>query len=240
MYRFIQPWHLVVAAVAGWVNNQQKQQIEFLLATIDVLKEQQGKKRILLNDDQRRRLAVKAKILGRKLLAEISTVFSPNTILRWHRELVAKKWDHSHKRSRVGRPPISDDVKALVLRIARENPTWGYDRIAGALANLAHSVSDESVGNILREHGIELAPKRCRQTTWRTFLKAHWDVLASIDFTTIEVWTSHGLITFYLLFAIHLKTRRVTFAGCTGSPDATWMKQIARNLTYAGELLGTG
>lgn len=119
--------------------------------------------------------------------------------------------------------------------MARENPGWGYDRIVGALINLGHSISDESVGNILREHGIEPAPKRCRQTTWRTFLKAHWDVLAAIDFTTIEIWTGQGLITFYLLFVMHLKTRRVTFAGCTVSPDETWMKQIARKLTYAGD-----
>ena len=236
----IRPWHLLSMALAAWANRKQQRQIEFLLATIEVLKEQNGKKRILLSDDQRRRLAVKAKVLGRKLLADVSTLFSPETILRWHRELVARKWDHSDKRRKLGRPPISDELQQLVLRMARENPTWGYDRIVGALQNLGHSVSDESVGNILREHGIEPAPKRCRQSTWRTFLKAHWDVLAAIDFTTIEVWTSHGLITFYLLFAIHLKTRRVTFAGCTVSPDGAWMKQIARNLTYAGELLGTG
>ncbi len=230
----IRPWHLLLMAVAGWANREQQRQIEFLLATIEVLKEHNGKKRILLSDDQRRRLAVKAKILSRKLLADVSTLFSPETILRWHRELVARKWDHSDKRRKLGRPPISDEVQQLVLRMARENPTWGYDRIVGALQNLGHSVSDESVGNILREHGIEPAPKRARTSTWRTFLKAHWDVLAAIDFTTIEVWTKHGLITFYLLFVIQLKTRRVTFAGCTVSPDTAWMKQIARNLTYTG------
>jgi transposase InsO family protein len=231
----VQPWHLIVAALAGWVNQQQKQQIEFLLATIEILKERQGRRRIFLNDDQRRRLAVKAKVLGRKLLAEVSTVFSPETILRWHRELVARKWDHSEKRKSPGRPPISDDVKQLVLQFSRENPTWGYDRIAGALANLHYSISDESVGNILREQGIEPAPKRTTASTWKTFLKAHWDVLAAVDFTTIEVWSRNGLITFYLLFVMNLKSRCVEFAGCSCSPDSSYMRQIARNLTWADE-----
>ena len=190
-------------------------------------------RRILLNDDQRRRLAVKGKVLGRKRLEEVGTLFTPDTILRWHRMLVAQKWNHSDKRKPVGRPPVSPEVVELVLRMARENPSWGYDRIQGAMANLGHEISDQTVGNILKEHGIEPAPERKRQTTWATFLKAHWDVLASIDFTTVEVWTKGGLVTFYLLFVMELKSRRVHFAGCTTSPDTAWMKQVARNLTDA-------
>ena len=123
------------------------------------------------------------------------------------------------------------EIVDLVLRMARENPTWGYDKIQGALANLGHEISDQTVGNILKAHGIEPAPERRRQTTWKTFLKAHWDVLAAIDFTTVEVWTKGGLVTFYLLFAIKLSTRRVAFAGCTPNPHDAWMKQVARNLT---------
>jgi len=115
--------------------------------------------------------------------------------------------------------------------MAKENPDWGYDRIQGALANLGHTISDQTVGNILKAHGLEPAAERKRQTTWKTFLKAHWDVLGAIDFTTIEVWTKGGLVTFYLLFVMELKTRRVHFAGCTPNSDETWMKQIARNLT---------
>jgi transposase InsO family protein len=126
----------------------------------------------------------------------------------------------------------------LILQFARENPDWGYDRIAGALANLNHQISDQTVGNILKAHGIEPAPKR--HTTWATFLKAHWDVLAAIDFTTMEVWTRNGLVTFHLLFVIELKTRRVHFAGCTPNPNEAWMTQVARNLTDSidGFLLG--
>jgi hypothetical protein len=87
------------------------------------------------------------------------------------------------------------------------------------------------VANVLKQHGIEPAPDRKQTGDWSTFLKAHWDVLAAIDFTTVEVWTRDGLVTFYLLFVIELETRRVHFAGCTSRPDGQWMKQIARNLT---------
>jgi putative transposase len=119
--------------------------------------------------------------------------------------------------------------------MARKNPTWGYDRIQGALANLGHKISDTTVGNILREHGIEPVPQRKQQSTWKEFLEAHWDVLGAIDFTTIEVWTRSGLVTFYLLFVMEVSTRRVHLAGCTTNPDGAWMKQIARNLTASGD-----
>jgi putative transposase len=137
-------------------------------------------------------LAVKGKALGRKLLGEIGTLFTPDTILRWHRMLVAQKWDYSHCRKSLGRPRVGKEIVDLVLRFARENLSWGYDRIQGALENLGHKVSDQTVGNILRQHGIEPAPLRKRQTTWKTFLKSHWEVLAAIDFTTMEIWTKGG------------------------------------------------
>jgi putative transposase len=231
----LQPWHLLLSIFAGWINDNQQKQLEFQRTLIEVLREKLGPKRILLNDDQRRRLAVKAKALGRKLLDEICAVFTPDTILRWHRELVAQKWDHSDKRRAVGRPTTPQEVVDLVLQWARENPTWGYDRIADALANVGHKVSDQTVGNILKAHGIEPAPERKRTRTWSTFLKAHWSQLAAIDFTTIEVWTPNGLVTYYLLFAMRLTTRQVCFLGCTPNPDGTWMMQMARNLTDAFE-----
>ena len=227
----LQPWQLYLVIVAGWIHRQQQEVIEYLRTENQVLKEKLGKKRILLSDNQRRRLAVKGKILGRKRLEEVGTLFTPDTILRWHRMLVAKKYDYSERRQKVGRPVLSEEVVQLLLQMARENPSWGYDRIAGAVQNLGHDISDQSVGNILKEHGIEPAPTRTRTTNWSTFIKAHWDVLAAIDFTTIEVWTKGGLLTYYLLFVMELKTRRVHFAGATVHPDETWMKQIARNLT---------
>ncbi len=196
-----------------------------------MLQEKLGKKRLLLNDNQRRRLAVKGKALGRKALRELTTIVTPDTILRWHRELVATKWDYSDRRKSVGRPPIKPEIVELIVRLARENLSWGYNRIQGALANLGHKISDTSIGKILKDQGIEPAPKRKRETTWKTFLKAHWDCLGAIDFTTIEVWTKGGLLTYYLLFAIKVATREVCFVGCTVNPTGEWMTQIARNLT---------
>tara|TARA_Y100000385_G_scaffold251581_1_gene274474 strand:+ start:114 stop:869 length:756 start_codon:yes stop_codon:yes gene_type:complete len=119
----------------------------------------------------------------------------------------------------------------LILQFAKENPTWGFGRIQGELAKVGYHISDTTVGNILKAHGIEPAPTRKRTGSWETFLKAHWDVMAAIDVTTIEVWTKSGLTTFYLLFVMELKTRRVHFAGCTTSPHEAWMKNMARELT---------
>ena len=228
----LQPWQLYFVILVGWVQRQQQEVIHYLITENQVLKEQIGKKRILLNDDQRRRLAVKGKLLGRKRLQEIGTLFTPDTILRWHCTLVARKWDYSNRRkNQVGRPRVRQVIVELILRFAKDNPTWGYDRIQGALANVGYRISDTTVGNVLRQHGIEPAPDRKTQITWGTFLRAHWDVLAAIDFTTVEVWTKGGLVTFYLLFVMELKTRRVHFAGCTTNPHGAWVKQTARELT---------
>ena len=235
----LQPWQLLFAILSGLVHHRQQRIIEFYRTQLETAMKAQGKKRLLLTDDQRRLLAVQGKSLGRKALQELTTIVTPDTILRWHRELVAQKWDQSEKRQ-VGRPRIRQIIVDLILRFATENPTWGYDRIQSALANVGYHISDTTVGNVLKAHGIEPAPNRERKTTWATFLKAHWDVLAAIDFTTIEVWTKGGLVTFYLLFVMELKTRRVHFAGCTPNPNEAWMKQMARNLTdpIDGFLLG--
>jgi transposase InsO family protein len=228
----LQPWQLFLLILASWINREQQRRVDYLATEVAVLKEHIGKKRILLNDDQRRRLAVKGKILGRKQLEQVGTLFTPDTILRWHRQLVANKWDYSNRKDdKPGRPRIRQAIVDLILQFAKENPTWGYDRIQGELANVGYPISDTTIGNILKAHGIEPAPDRKRTGSWDTFLKAHWDVLASIDFTTVEVWTKGGLVTFYLLFVMELKTRRVHFAGCTTSPHEAWMKQMARELT---------
>lgn len=182
MNSILQPWQLLLVILAGWVNQLQQRIIEFQRTEIELLKKRLGKKRIVLNDDERRRLAVKAKVLGRKVLQEIGCLFTPDTLLRWHRELVAQKWDYSARRKKKpGRPPTPQGIVQLVVQMARENPGWGYDRIQGALANLGHEISDQTVGNILKAHGIEPAPQRKRQTRWKTFLKAHWDVLGATD-----------------------------------------------------------
>jgi putative transposase len=236
----LQPWQLLVVILVGWIQRQQQAIIEFQNEQIRSLLSAQGKKRIRLTDDQRRRLAVKGKALGREALSEIATIVTPDTILRWHRQLVAAKWDY-HEKRQPGRPRVSDEIAQLMLKMAKENPTWGYDRIQGALANLGHHISDTTVGNLLKANGIEPAPDRQRKTSWRTFLKSHWEVLATVDFTTVEVWTKNGLATYYLLFAMRLASRRVCFAGLTTSPHSAWMQQVARNLTDSidGFLQGT-
>ncbi len=228
----LQPWELAFAILASWINREQQESNDYLRTENQVLKEYIGKQRILLTDDQRRRLAVNGRVLGRKRLEEVGTLFTPDPILRWHRKLVARKWDFSDRRhSTIGRPRVRQVIVDLVLKFAKENPTWGYDRIQGALDNVGYHICDTTVGHILKQHGIEPAPDRKRQTSWATFLKSHWDVLAAIDFTTVEVWTKGGLVTFYLLFAMELKTRRVQFIGCTVGPLEQWMKQTARELT---------
>ncbi len=232
MNDILQPWQLLFAILSGWVHRRQQEIIEFQNAEIISLMQSLGKKRLLLTDGQRRLLAVKGKALGRKTLRELTTIVTPDTILRWHRQLVAQKWDYSNRRKKKpGRPRIRQIIVDLILRFAKQNTTWGYDRIQGALANIGYDISDTTVKNVLKAHGIEPAPVRQRTGSWSTFLKSHWDVLATIDFTTIEVWTKGGLVTYYLLFVMELKTRRVHFAGCTPNPNEVWMKQIARNLT---------
>ena len=131
----LQPWQLILIILASWVNREQQSRIEYLQSEVAVLKEHIGKKRILLTDEQRRRLAVKGKMIGRKALDEVGSLFTPDTILRWHRQLVASKWDYSdRKEQKPGRPRIRQVIVDLTVKFAKENPTWGYDRISGALS----------------------------------------------------------------------------------------------------------
>ncbi len=146
---------------------------------------------------------------------------------------MAKKFDGSKKRSYPGRPAVGRAVEELVIRFATDNRDWGYDRIAGALANLGYEVSDQTVGNILKRQGIPTAPERKKTTTWKDFIRSHRDVLAATDFFTTEVWTPRGLVTYYILFIMHVATRRVHIAGLTRFPNELWMTQVARNLTMA-------
>ena len=187
--------------------------------------------RMRLSNPERVTLAEIGKRLGRRALREVACVARPDTILAWYRRLVAEKFDGSKHRQYPGRPPVSTEVEALVVRMARENSGWGYDGIVGALANLGHRLSDQTVKNILRRHGIAPAPKRSQITSWKDFLAAHMNVLAGADFFTVEVLTWHGLVTYYVLFFLHLETRRVHIAGITRHPDQEWMEQIGRSAT---------
>ncbi len=172
MSTIVSPHIFLVCLLAGWLNREQKKILEYLQEENRILKEQLGV-RLLLSDDQRRRLAVKGKELGRKLLEEVATLVTPDTILRWHLKLIARKW--TYPRGPTGRPPVSPEIEELVLRMAKSNPSWGYDRIQGALANLGHKIAPNTVKRILKEHGIEPAPLRRGKTTWAQFLRTHWD-----------------------------------------------------------------
>ena len=185
-----------------------------------------------LNDDQRRRLAAKAKGLGRKVLAEVATIVTPETLLAWHRKLIANKYDGSGKRG-PGRPRTAGEIEALVVRMAEENRNWGYRRLQGALSNLGHELARSTIAEILERNGIEPAPERIRKTTWKEFLTQHWDLIVAADFFTVEVWTRKGLQRFTVLFFLQLSTRKVEIGGIAPTANGLWMHQIARNLTDA-------
>src|SRR3979490_613020 len=203
---------------------------EYLVAENRILKAQL-KGRLKLSDAERAALAEIGHRLGRKVLGGVANVARPDTILAWYRKLVARKFDGSKARRAPGRPRIKREVEQLIVRMASENRDWGYDRIAGAFANLGYEISDQTVGNILRRRGLPPAPERKRATTWAAFIRTHVALLAGTDFFTAEVLTLRGLVTYYVLFFIHLESRRVDIAGITVHPDEPWMKQIARNAT---------
>jgi len=181
-------WAQLLAYVTGTVDQELLLRNEYLAAENRILKAQ-IKGRLLLSEEEKATLAEIAHRLGRKALEEVAATAKPDTILGWYRKLIAKKFDGSRFRQRVGRPRIAEEIERLVVRMAKENPSWGYDRIVGALANLGHRLSDQTVGNILRRHGLSPAPKRKQTVSWKDFIRSHRDVLVGMDFFTTEVLT---------------------------------------------------
>jgi hypothetical protein len=181
----------LLVVFAGWVNRQQLVVIDFLRAENRILKERVRERRMRFTNAERALLARKARAVGRKALRELGTIVSPDTLLRWHRQLVARKWNFSRSR-RPGRPGVMQRISKLIVRMAQNNPSWGYTRIQGAMDNLGHRVGRGTVASVLKRNGIEPAPERGRRTSWSTFLKAHWNVLAASDFLTAEVWTPNA------------------------------------------------
>jgi transposase InsO family protein len=226
-------WGRLLAYITGTVDQELLLRNEYLAAENRILRGQL-KGRLRLSEGERATLGEIGRRLGRKALGEVATAAGPDTILGWYRRLVARKFDGSRARGAPGRPRIGKDVEDLIVRMAKENRSWGYDRIAGALANLGHEVSDQTVGNVLRRGGIPPAPERKRTTTWAEFIRVHLAVLGGTDFFTVEVLTIRGLVTYYVLFFIHLESRKVHVAGITFHPNEQWMQQIARNATMDG------
>jgi transposase len=223
-------WARILAYITGTVDQELLLRNEYLAAENRILKAQL-KTPLRLTDAERMTLAEIAHRLGRKALEDVANVVKPDTLLGWYRRLIARKFDGSKSRRYLGRPRIDDEIEQWVVRMAKENSDWGYDRIVGAMANLGYRLSDQTVGNILHRNGITPAPARKRTTTWADFIRVHMAVLAGTDFFSVEVLTLRGLVTYYVLFFIRLESRRVEVAGITQHPNEAWMKQIARNVT---------
>ena len=223
-------WVRILAYITGTVDQELLLRNEYLAAENRILKAQL-KTPLRLTDSERMTLAEIAHRLGRKALEDVANTAKPDTIMGWYRRLIARKFDGSKSRRYPGRPRIDDEIEQWVVRMAKENSDWGYDRIVGAMANLGYRLSDQTIGNILQRHGIPPAPERKRTTTWTDFIRAHMSVLAGTDFFSVEVLTLLGLVTYYVLFFIRLESRRVEVAGITRHPNEAWMKQIARNVT---------
>ena len=225
--------------VAGWLQRRQAATIDYLKAENRMLRERLGGRRIIFTDAERRQLATEGEGAGthgaaRALHdrhARYTTSLAPGA--------GGTEVDLLERRS-PGRSRTREELAALVVRMARENRTWGYTRIQGAMANLGHKLGRGTIRSILKDHGIEPAPERGKGMPWSVFLKAHWKALAASDFFTVEVWSWSGLVTYYVLFVMELATRRVCIAGITTHPDTPWMLQMARQLTDAvdGILLG--
>jgi putative transposase len=223
------PLQFLLVLFAGWVNRHQCYVIDYLEEENRILREQLGPKRLLFSDQQRRRLAAKAKLIGRKGLFNMRTLVTPDTLLRWYRTLIANKYDGTITR-RPDRPKTAAELEQLIVRIARKNSSWGYTRIRGALYNLGHDIGRNTIKRILFDNGIDPAPLRHRGTPWATFLKAHWGAIAATDFFSVEVLTRSSLVRYLVLFIIKLDSRRIEVAGIAPDPGGHWMKQIARNL----------
>jgi len=227
-------WKRLLACITGSVDQELLTRNEYLAEENRILRNQ-IKGRLRLSDAERMTLAKIGQRLGRKALEEVAQMVRPETILAWHRKLVAQKFDGSKNRSTLGRPRLDRSVEKLVVQMARDNRSWGYKRIVGALENLGHNISRQTVANILKRHGLAPAPERGKRMLWKDFIQSHLDVLAAVDFFTAEVWTTSGLMTYYVLVCMRFGSRQICLAGFTLAPHAEWMKQMARNLTMAGE-----
>jgi putative transposase len=218
----------LLIAVASWMSQHQQAVIKYIQEENRVLLEQLGGKPKRFTDAQRIRLARKAKLIGRRRLGKLATLVTPDT-LRWFRVLITKKRTFA-RTNPVGRPPVNAELEKLVVKLLEENPTWGSKRIVGALYNLGFKVSDSTIDNIRQHHGLDPAPLRGKSTSWHQLLESHWETLIAADFFTTEVLSWNGLVTYYTLFVIELRSRAVHVCGTTVSPNAQWMSQIACQL----------
>ena len=214
-----EPLRFLLWVFAGWANRRHLELIEYLKEENRVLREQLAGRPLRFTDVQRRRLAVKGRVLGRRVLDQVAGLVKPDTILRWYRELIAKKYDGSSRRRR-GHPGARIQPGAKPGSVAR-SATW-----------VTTSVATPSSASWWRKVW-KPAPLRGKTMPWKVFLKAHFGAIAATDLFSVEVLTFTGLVRYMVLFVIDLESRRVHIAGIVRQPHGAWMNQIARNLTDA-------
>jgi putative transposase len=197
------------------VRSEREKEIEILLLRhqLAVMERQVGRPQLTQAD--RALLSAFGQLLPRRVWG--SFFVKPATLLRWHRELVARRWTYPHRRP--GRPATPEEIRELVVRLARENPAWGYRRIQGELTGLGIKLAASTVWTILKKSGIEPAPNRL-EASWAEFLRAQAASILECDFLTVDTLF---LKRFYVLFFIELATRRVHLAGITTNPDGRWV-----------------
>jgi hypothetical protein len=231
-------WKKLLGSITESVDEELRLRNAYLVAENRILR-QQINGRVQLTDSDRTTLAELGQQLGKKTLAEIATVAKPDTILAWHRTGAGRQCDRSQPLKPVGRPRIEKEIEDLVVRMARENRSWGYDRIVGALTNLGYRMSDQTVGNILKRHSIPPAPERKTAVTWREFVRCHLDVLLATDFFTNTMWTWLEVVLACILLCLHVGRRTIHDAGTTALHYAwrrlrivprsfTWYTSVAR------------
>lgn len=227
-------FHWLVAVIAGFFNEKARKVIlyqqEMIRALETELRGPDGNKRISFPKATRTRIGKLGAELGTQVLKDIEIVFSPYTILKWHRQRKAEKYQAKHPRAGRPRKATESEIQ-LIAQMAQENKNWGYHRISGALKNLNIHLSFSTVQRILKELGFSPAPQRGKQLTWKEFIERHAQTLSAADFTTKEVWTIFGLMRVHLLFVMQVGSRKVELAGVIPEPNGRWMTQIARNLT---------
>ena len=200
-------WKNLLESISESVSDHLRLRNAYLMAENRILRHQIDG-RVQLTDRERKELAEMGAKLGKKALEEIATVAQPDTILAWNRTFADQQVDTSEPHTSVGRPRVGKEIEDLVVRMARENRSWGYDRIQGALKHLGYTISDQTVGHILKRHGILPAPERQKTVTWREFVRIHLDLLLATDFFSGEVWSGFGLMISSFLWFVHFVHRR--------------------------------
>jgi hypothetical protein len=223
-----------IAMIACSLNESARRRMAHLEDEVETLREMvkqaTGKDRLTFTAEQRRRLALSGKELTPKERRACCHLVTPETILKWFRDLAARKYDSTTKRG-PGRRRKPGEIRALVIRLASENLTWGYTKIRDALrTGLKIEIGRTTVANILAEAGIVPAPERNRKRTWKQFLRMHWETLYACDFFAVEALAVFGTVRYMVFFVMRIKTRAVEIAGIRVDPGGEWMKQIARNL----------